>query len=125
MSSLPHSLSAPGISREIANVLIDGRYGQMLSRDRETRFLRVAEIASLYTRQELLREDGFGPAAVASVHRWLLGHGRRFRDKREPLEAAICRLDIGSCRVGAQQLRNSKPSPTSQKRRPPHSEAHI
>ncbi len=111
MSSLPHSLSAPGISREIADVLIDGRYGMMLSRDRETRFLRVAEIASLYTRHELLREIGFRPSTVAIVQRWLAHHGRRLRDRREPIEAAICRFDIGSCRAGSAQAESAKRLP--------------
>ena len=104
----PDRPGTPSINRDLANIIVDGRYGMMLSRDRETRLLRIAEIASLYTRQELLRERGFGVPAVASVQRWLMRHGRRLRDRHEPIEAAICRLDIGSCRARSPQAERAE-----------------
>jgi hypothetical protein len=104
----PDKPGTPNINHELANIIVDSRYGMMLSRNRETRLLRIAEIASLYTRQELLRERGFGVPAVASVQRWLTRHGRRLRDRHEPIEAAICRLDIGGCRARTLQAESVK-----------------
>lgn len=67
------------LSRRAVHALLHGRYAGLGGRSLGARAKRLAEIASAYTREELLIEAGIGSVTATSIELWLEAQGLALR----------------------------------------------
>lgn len=67
------------LTRHAVNALLHGRYARLGGRTVGNRAKHLVEIASAYTRDELLMEPGIGAATVTEIQLWLEKKGRVLR----------------------------------------------
>jgi len=77
------------LSRAILTVLLSGRRAALGGRSSRDRAANLARIATAYSRVELEREKGIGPARAAEVEAWLRNQGLSLRVEQDcPVSAA-------------------------------------
>ncbi|CCD91043.1 conserved hypothetical protein [Bradyrhizobium sp. ORS 375] len=64
----------------------------------------IVDIASLHTRDELLRRLGLNRVVVRQVETWLGSHGRRLRRPTESIDVAMCGLEFRKRRIRRSRL---------------------
>jgi hypothetical protein len=63
------------LTRRAVNALLNGRYAHLGGRTVANRAKHLVEIASAYTRDELLMEPGVGTVTATEIQRWLEERG--------------------------------------------------
>ena len=71
------------LTRRALNTLLRGRYAHLGGVTVASRGKRLVEIASAYTREELLAERGIGSVTATEVELWLRAYGRSLRSNSE------------------------------------------
>ncbi len=67
------------LTRRAINALLYWGHAHLGGRTVGSRAKRLPEIAAAYTRDELLREPGIGPATVVEIELWLEERGLKLR----------------------------------------------
>ena len=67
------------LTRRALNALLRGRHARLGGATAASRGKRLVEIASAYTREELLAEPGVGSFTATEIELWLRAHGRGLR----------------------------------------------
>jgi hypothetical protein len=74
------------------HLFLNGRYADLIGQTVSIRGWYLADIASLYSKSELLCEQGIGRITVARIEKWLAAQDRRFRAPDETVSEVICRF---------------------------------
>ena len=82
------------LSRTILTVLLSGRHAALGGRSSRDRAANLARIASAYSRLELEREKGIGPARAAEVEVWLRRQGLSLRVDQDDAVSAIALAEL-------------------------------
>jgi hypothetical protein len=61
----------PCLPGRIIEMLVCGRYAELVGRTLSTRLDYILEIASLHTRDELLQQKGSGRSTVRRIEKWM------------------------------------------------------
>jgi hypothetical protein len=83
MRRLPH---------RVIQLVLYGRHANLIGQTGSIRARYLADIASLYSRSELLCEQGIARITVARIEQWLTAQDRRFRAPDETVAEVICRF---------------------------------
>ncbi|NPU66687.1 hypothetical protein HL667_16920 [Bradyrhizobium sp. 83012] len=86
------------------NSLISSDYARLVGRTLSERFDYIVDIASLHTRDELLRRLELDRILVRQVEKWLAFHGRRLRRPTESIDIAMCGLEFRKRRIRRSRL---------------------
>ena len=103
------------LPERIAVILVHSPLAALIGKEPLTRMNYLLEIASLYTRAELLAQPGLGRTGVRRIETWMAFHGHRMRDANESLDSVICQYAFrhSSVRKGPRRslffIRNSQP----------------
>lgn len=103
-------MSEPHLPERVVTLLVSSDYARLVGRTMSERFDYVVDIASLHTRDELLRGLELDRIVVRQVEKWLGFHGRRLRSPTESIDIVMCGLEfrkrrIRRSRVGARRRR--------------------
>lgn len=82
------------LSRGILTVLLSGRHAALGGRSSRERAANLARIATAYSRFELEKEKGIGPARAAEVEVWLRQQGLSLRVERDDAVSAIALAEL-------------------------------
>jgi hypothetical protein len=82
----------PRLPHRVVQLFLYGRYADFIGRTASIRADYLADIASLYVKSDLLREQGIGRITVARIEQWLAAQDRRFRAPGETVAEVICRF---------------------------------
>ncbi|MCA1453636.1 hypothetical protein I6F35_10485 [Bradyrhizobium sp. BRP22] len=84
----------PDLPERVVEILVRSKYAGFVSRTMSARLDYIVEIASLHTRDDLLRQRGLGRLTARRIERWLELHGTRLRRVDESLDSVICRFEF-------------------------------
>jgi hypothetical protein len=89
----------PDLPDKVVALLVSSDYARLVGRTMSERLDYLVDIASLHTREELLRRLDLGAVLVRRVERWLGFHGRRLRRPNETIDMAMCGLEFRKRRI--------------------------
>ena len=103
-------MGEPHLPERVVTLLVSSDYARLVGRTVSERFDYVVDIASLHTRDELLRRFELDRILVRQIEKWLGFHGRRLRRPTESIDIVMCGLEfrkrrIRRSRVGARRRR--------------------
>nr|WP_244423016.1 hypothetical protein [Bradyrhizobium sp. ORS 278] len=109
-------MAEPHLPERIVTLLISSDYARLVGRTLSEQLDYLVDIASLHTRDELLRRLGRDRLLLRQVDKWLGSHGRRLRRPAESIDSTMCGLEfrkrrIRRSRFGARRRRPAKPAP--------------
>ncbi|UPJ51831.1 hypothetical protein IVB30_11070 [Bradyrhizobium sp. 200] len=82
----------PRLPHRVIQLFLNGRYANLIGQTVSIRTRYLADIASLYSKSDLLCEQGIGRLTVARIEQRLAAQDRRFRAPDETLAEVICRF---------------------------------
>ncbi|WP_052523528.1 hypothetical protein [Bradyrhizobium sp. STM 3809] len=97
-------MAEPHLPERIVTSLISSDYARLVGRTLSEQLDYLVDIASLHTRDELLRRLGRDRALVRRVETWLGSHGRRLRRPTESIDSAMCGLEFRKRRIRRSRL---------------------
>lgn len=97
-------MAEPHLPERVVNLLISSDYARLVGRTLSERFDYIVDIASLHTRDELLRRLELDRILVRQVEKWLGFHGRRLRRPTESIDIAMCGLEFRKRRIRRSRL---------------------
>jgi hypothetical protein len=100
-------MEEPHLPERIAKMLVSSDYGRLVGRTVSTRLNYLVDIASLHTRDELVRQRGLGRVTVRQIETWLAFHGRRLRRANESIDSVICSLEFRKRRSRFPKIRRA------------------
>jgi hypothetical protein len=80
------------LPHRVIQLFLNGRYAEFIGQTVSIRARYLADIASLYSKSDLLCEQGIGRITVGRIERWLAAQDRRFRSPDETVAEVICRF---------------------------------
>jgi hypothetical protein len=87
-------MEEPVLPERILNLLLASDYARLVGRSTAAQLGYIVDIASLHTREELVRKPGLGRGTVRQIEDWLSFHGRRLRRPNQTIESVICGLEF-------------------------------
>ena len=81
-----------GGCHRVIQLFLSGRHADLIGQTVSIRAGYLADIASLYSKSDLLCEQGIGRTTVARIEQWLAAQDRRFRAPDETVAEVICRF---------------------------------
>ena len=72
-------LSDVRLPHRVIQLFLNGRYAEFIGQTISIRARYLADIASLYSKSDLLCEQGIGRITVGRIEQWLAAQDRRFR----------------------------------------------
>ncbi|WP_315781204.1 hypothetical protein [Bradyrhizobium sp. SZCCHNPS1003] len=92
-------MGEPHLPERVVTLLVSSEYARLVGRTMSERLDYIVDIASLHTRDELVRRLGLGRVVVRQVEKWLAFHGRRLRHSNESIDIAMCGLEFRKRRI--------------------------
>ncbi|WP_315739522.1 MULTISPECIES: hypothetical protein [unclassified Bradyrhizobium] len=92
-------MGEPHLPERVVTLLVSSEYARLVGRTMSERLEYIVDIASLHTRDELVRRLGLGRVVVRQVEKWLAFHGRRLRHPNESIDIAMCGLEFRKRRI--------------------------
>jgi len=80
------------LPHRVIQLFLNGRYAEFIGQTVSIRARYLADIASLYSKSDLLCEQGIGRITVDRIEQWLAAQDRRFRAPDETVAEVICRF---------------------------------
>jgi len=106
-------MAGPELPDKVVALLVSSDYARLVGRDTSERLDYIVDIASLHTRDELLRRLDLGGVLIRQVEKWLGFHGRRLRRPNESIDVVMCGLEFRKRRI-----RRSRPGARRRRLRP-------
>ncbi|GLH79084.1 hypothetical protein SSBR45G_39930 [Bradyrhizobium sp. SSBR45G] len=97
-------MAEPHLPERVVTLLISSDYARLVGSTMSERFDYIVDIASLHTRDELLRRHQLDRVLVRQVEKWLAFHGRRLRRPAESIDIAMCSLEFRKRRIRRSRL---------------------
>ena len=97
-------MAGPELPDKVVALLVSSDYARLVGRDMSERLDYIVDIASLHTRDELLRRLDLGGVLVRQVEKWLGFHGRRLRRPNESIDVVMCGLEFRKRRLRRARL---------------------
>ncbi|MGJ4925633.1 hypothetical protein ACQR1I_09950 [Bradyrhizobium sp. HKCCYLS2038] len=97
-------MGEPHLPERVVTSLVSSDHARLVGRTMTERFDHLIDIASLHTRDELLRRLGLDRILVRQVEKWLGFHGRRLRRPVESVDVAMCGLEFRKRRIRRSRL---------------------
>ena len=80
------------LPHRVIHLFLNGRYADLIGQTVSIRGRYLADIASLYSKSDLLCEQGIGRITVTRIEQGLAAQDRRFRAPDETVSEVICRF---------------------------------
>jgi hypothetical protein len=80
------------LPHRVIQLFLNGRYAEFIGQTVSIRARYLADIASLYSKSDLLCEQDIGRITVGRIEQWLAAQDRRFRAPDETVAEVICRF---------------------------------
>ncbi|MGJ4889083.1 hypothetical protein [Bradyrhizobium sp. HKCCYLR20261] len=106
-------MAEPHLPERVVTVLVTSDYARLVGRTMSERLDYIVDIASLHTRDELLRRLDLGRVLARQVEKWLGFHGRRLRRPNETIDSAMCSLEFRKRRIRRSRVVARRRAPSS------------
>lgn len=93
-------MAEPQLPERLVTLLLSSSYAPLVGRTRSARLRFLPEIASLHSRDDLLRLVGLSRMDVRQIEKLLAARGMRLRRIGESVDAVICTFDFRKRRRG-------------------------
>jgi hypothetical protein len=100
------------LPHKVIQLFLNGRYAEFIGQTVSIRARYLADIASLYSKSDLLCEQGIGRITVGRIEQWLAAQDRRFRSPDESVAEVICRFRPRPARSAGRRA-SEAPNPES------------
>ncbi|WP_306577705.1 hypothetical protein [Bradyrhizobium sp. SRS-191] len=97
-------MAEPHLPERVVTLLIASDYARLVGRTMTEQLDYIVDIASLHTRDELLRRLGHDRNLMRQVEKWLGFHDRRLRRPAESIDVAMCGLEFRKRRIRRSRL---------------------